>query len=425
MIKNDDIVVKSMETKAPKGTRDFLPQEMVKRQFVIDTIRAVYEKYGFEPMQTPVFESWDVLKAKSGEEAKNQIYYFKDKSDRELGLRFDLTIGMARVIAENLDLPKPVKRFVIDKAWRYEEISKGRYREFVQADIDIVGIKENTAEAECISCIVEALNTLGISNLKIRIGSRKLLDLLVKELKLEDNYESVLRAIDKLDKIGQEGIRAELLKVTSEKNTEKILKFTEGKLKIRGSNEIIKSLKELQKKIKLFGTKDQTVIDYSLVRGLGYYTGTVVEIMSGDYGKTVAAGGRYDNLLGIYGSELPAVGLSIGVERAVDIMDCLNLFEKAGIQKTNIKCFVAPINENVLKEAVKITQKIRKAGISCMLDLQNRGLSKNLEYCNSKGIPKIVIVGPRDLKEKKVTVKNLDSGEEQKVELGKVARVIK
>lgn len=426
MIKKEEIFKNYMETKAPKGTRDFLPQDMVKRQFVIDTIRKVYENYGFEQIDTPVFEDWNVLKAKCGEEAKQQIYYFKDKSGRELGLRFDLTTGMARVIAENPDLPKPIKRYSINKAWRYEEVSKGRYREFMQADVDIVGVKELTADAECIACVVTALQKLGLKDLIIRLNNRKILDLLVSELGLSKQKEEVLRALDKLDKIGEEGVIEELKKLTNKQNVEKIMQFARGKYKPANSESAIAELEEIKNYLNLFGVSAKVIFDYSLVRGLGYYTGPIVEIMYSKYNKTVAAGGRYDNLIGIYGKEnLPAVGLSIGVERIVDIMSDFNLFEQFGVGKTNIKCFVAPVGKELFSQAIKICQSIREAGINCAIDLQLRSLSKNFEYCNSKGIPKIIIVGQKDIKEGKVTVRDLKSGNEEKVEVKKLVEVLK
>lgn len=413
-----------MELKAPKGTRDFLPEEMVKRQFVIDVIRKVYERYGFEPLETPAFEEWNVLKAKSGEEAKNQIYYFKDKSDRELGLRFDLTIGTARVAAENPELPKPIKRYTIGKAWRYEEISKGRYREFVQADIDIIGVKEITADAECIACIAEALKELGLKEIKVRINSRKLLNVFVKSLKLESQYESILRAIDKMDKIGEAGVKVELLKITDIKNVDKIFLFVNGKIKLP-DNEGLEELKEIQKMLKIMGVDAKVEIDFSLVRGLGYYTGPIVEFTAEGYPKSVAGGGRYDDLVGIYGNSLPATGLSIGIDRIVEVLNEKNLFEKFGVGKTNVKCFVAAVNKDVFDKALEICQEIRKAGVSCAIDLQQRNLTKNFEYCNSKGIQKIVIVGPKDLAEKKVTVRDMVSGKESKVDIKKIAEVLK
>lgn len=415
MNKNDRFVQLNMELKAPKGTRDFLPAEMVKRRFVIDVIRKIYERYGFEPMDTPVFEDWTVLKAKSGEEAKNQIYYFKDKSDRELGLRFDLTVGTARVAAENPDLPKPIKRYIIDKAWRYEEISKGRYREFMQADIDIIGVKEVTADAECIACIAEALKELGLKNITIRLNNRKLLNAFVKSIKLESKYEDILRAIDKLDKIGESGVKEELLKVTDKKNVDKILEFISGKVKFAGGEEALKELDELKKLVKVMKVDAKVEIDYSLVRGLGYYNGPIVEFVSADYKKSIAGGGRYDGLVGIYGQDLPATGLSIGVDRIVDVLDELKLFEKLGVGKTNVRCFVAAVNKDVFEKALEICQQIRATGINCSIDLQQKSLSKNFEYCNSKGIQKIVIVGPKDLAEKKVTLRDMQSGKEEKL----------
>ena len=408
-----------MELKAPKGTRDFLPQDMVKRQFVIDVARKIFERYGFEPMETPAFEDWGVLKAKGGEEVKNQIYYFKDKSERELGLRFDLTVGTARVAAENSDIPKPIKRYSIGKAWRYEEISKGRYREFMQADIDIIGIKEMTADAECIACIVDVLKELGLKDIKVRLNNRKTLSNFLKSIKLESKSEAILRALDKFDKIGEIGVEAELLKTIDMKTSEKIMDFTKGKVKL-SDDEGMNELKELQKLLKMLNVDAKIDIDYSLARGLGYYTGPVVEFMAGNYKKSVAGGGRYDNLIGVYGADLPATGLSIGIDRIVDVLDELRLFK---VGKTNVQCFVAAVNKDVFEKAIEISQNIRKAGINCAIDLQLKSLSKNLEYCNSKGVPKMIIVGPKDLENNKVTIRNMLTGKEDKIEINKIKNI--
>jgi len=410
-----------MELKAPKGTRDFLPQDMVKRQFVIDVARKIFERYGFEPMETPAFEDWGVLKAKGGEEVKNQIYYFKDKSERELGLRFDLTVGTARVAAENSDIPKPIKRYSIGKAWRYEEISKGRYREFMQADIDIIGIKEMTADAECIACIVDVLKELGLKDIKVRLNNRKTLSNFLKSIKLESKSEAILRALDKFDKIGEIGVEAELLKTIDMKTAEKIIDFTKGKVKL-SDDEGMNELKELQKLLKMLNVDAKIDIDYSLARGLGYYTGPVVEFMAGNYKKSVAGGGRYDNLIGVYGADLPATGLSIGIDRIVDVLDELRLFK---VGKTNVQCFVAAVNKDVFEKAIEISQNIRKAGINCAIDLQLKSLSKNLEYCNSKGVPKMIIVGPKDLENNKVTIRNMLTGKEDKIDIKKIVDVLK
>jgi len=408
-----------MELKAPKGTRDFLPQDMVKRQFVIDVARKIFERYGFEPMETPAFEDWGVLKAKGGEEVKNQIYYFKDKSERELGLRFDLTVGTARVAAENSDIPKPIKRYSIGKAWRYEEISKGRYREFMQADIDIIGIKEMTADAECIACIVDVLKELGLKDIKVRLNNRKTLSNFLKSIKLESKSEAILRALDKFDKIGEIGVEAELLKTIDMKTSEKIIDFTKGKVNL-SDDEGMNELKELQKLLKMLNVDAKIDIDYSLARGLGYYTGPVVEFMAGNYKKSVAGGGRYDNLIGVYGADLPATGLSIGIDRIVDVLDELRLFK---VGKTNVQCFVAAVNKDVFEKAIEISQNIRKAGINCAIDLQLKSLSKNLEYCNSKGVPKMIIVGPKDLENNKVTIRNMLTGKEDKIEINKIKNI--
>ena len=411
-----------MKLNPPKGTRDFLPEEMNQRQYVLEKIRKVYEKYGFGPMQTPVFESWEVLKAKSGEEAKNQIYYFKDKSKRELGMRFDLTVGTARAIAANPDIPKPIKRYNIGKAWRYEEISKGRYREFVQADIDIIGEQSVLADAECVACAVEALQDLGFRKFTVRVNNRKILNALLKSLKLEKKSGKILRAIDKLDKIGVDGVSSELKKAKL-KPTEikKILDFMENGTDIPEAEGGKQEIKELKKKLKELSVKAKIKLDYSLVRGLAYYSGNIFEIESKSYKKSIAGGGRYDNLIGIYGEELPAVGVSLGFERIMDIIQEKNLIE---LPKTITTCYVFGIG-NVEKNVLNTVQELRDANISVNYDLSDKSISKNLEYADSLGYPFVIIIGERELKSGKLTLKNMESGKEQKLPIKKIIKELK
>ncbi|MEM0240774.1 MAG: HisS family protein, partial [Candidatus Nezhaarchaeales archaeon] len=198
----------------PRGTRDFLPWDMIKRRFVIETIRSTFELYGFDEMETPAFEFLDVLTAKCGPEVKEQIYAFKDKAGRELGLRFDLTVPLARVVASHPDLPKPFKRYCISRVWRYEEPQSGRFREFWQADVDIVGSAKMDADAEVIAVAISCLKNLGMKNFKVRLNNRKILESIIESAGVDKELSlSVFRAIDKLDKIGPEGVKQELKKL--------------------------------------------------------------------------------------------------------------------------------------------------------------------------------------------------------------------
>jgi histidyl-tRNA synthetase len=398
-----------MKFKSPKGTKDYLPEEMIKRQFVLEVIRKKFEDYGFDCLETPIIEDWNLLAAKCGEEIKQQIFKFEDKAGRELGLRFDLTIGMARVIANNPQLPKPFKRYYIAPVWRYEDVTKGRKREFWQADIDIVGVKGMEAEAECLACAIDCIKSLGFKDFQIILNNRKILDGLLKlaEIPLEKNLE-VFRAIDKLTKIGKDGVKKELEKVgIEEEQIKKLFKLLEIKgdaeevlerakklLKgIESAEEGLNELEEIFELGRIYGFSNYVVISFSLARGLDYYTGPIFEIIVKTAEKmgSIAGGGRYDKLIEIFGGkQTPATGISLGIERIVQIMEEEKLFK---LPKTKVKVFVANVDEKVKVEAIKISQKLRERGIACQTDLMKRSLTKQLEYCNSVGIPFVLIVG--------------------------------
>jgi histidyl-tRNA synthetase len=428
-----------MKFKPPKGTRDFLPAEMIKRQFVIEVIRKKFEDYGFDCLETPVFEDWQMLAKKCGEEVKQQIFRFKDKAGRKLGLRFDLTIGMARVIANNPQISKPFKRYCIAPVWRYEDITKGRKREFWQADIDIIGSSSMEAEAECLACAVDCIKSLGFKNFQIVLNNRKILDGLLKlaSIPLEKNLE-IFRAIDKLEKIGKENVKEELKKIGLEENQiKKLFKL----LTIKGDvEEVLDRAKKLFKGIKIaeegleelnkifefskiYDFSKYLIIDFSLARGLDYYTGPIFEIrIKTEKIGSVAGGGRYDKLIEILGGKAtPATGISLGIERIFQIMEKEKMFK---LPKTKAKVFVANVNQKMKEEAIKISKKLREKGIPCQTDLMNRSLTRQLEYCNALGIPFVLIVGEREIKEKKFKLRDMQKKVEKKLSLEKIIKFL-
>jgi len=427
-----------MENLTPRGTRDFLPKDMILFNNLIDTIRKTYEKYGFVPLDTPVFEKLSVLTKKGGggEEIKKEIYVFKDKNGRELGLRFDLTVPSARVVANNTSIKMPFKRYYINKVWRYNRPGKGRFREFWQSDIDIYGVEDMTADAECIACTSEALMNIGFKEFMILINDREILNEVVRDAGVpKENVISVFRAMDKLDKISVEGVKEELKKINlKEKTIKKILEILnlsgkfEAVLKIMkkkySTNKGLKRLEELYKLLKYYDLKDRIVFDLSLVRGLEYYTGPIFEIRSTKKGYgSLGGGGRYDNLLKLYGKKsIPAVGFSIGIERVFSLMKELrSVKEKESL--TNV--FVAPIGKKMLDEAIILTQTIRDAGISTEYDLMGKSLSKQLEYASNKKIPFVIIVGEKDMKQNKVVVRDMRLGKDNKMYLADVINYLK
>jgi histidyl-tRNA synthetase len=414
----------------PRGVRDFLPEEMIKREYVIKKIKETFERYGFEPLETPAFEDFEVLAAKCGADIKEQIYYFKDKSGRELGLRFDLTVPLARVVAMNPNIIKPFKRYCISKVWRYEEPQKGRLREFYQADIDIVGSKSPMADAECVACVIDAIKSLGIDDFFVKVNNRKLLDAFLNSIGIKENLTlDIFRTIDKLEKVGIIEVKEELLKIgLNEEKIREILKI----IKLSGEKEILEKIEIKNEKMKeaiyelneflnymeKFGMKDYVKIDLSLARGLDYYTSLVFEVIFREYDKSIAGGGRYDNLISIYGNQkIPATGISIGIERVIEIMKEKNFFK---LPKTTTQVFVASASKDVYGEVIKISQILRKSGKNVEIELMNRNLKQQLSYCDKKGIKKVVIIGKKDLENGEVTIRNLDTREEKKVKIEKI-----
>lgn len=404
-----------MKFQSPKGTRDLMPEDAVKMQKVIDTVRFIFERFGFEPLFTPAFESFSLLSAKGGlgESVKDEIYYFKDKSDRELGLRFDLTMPLARVVSSNPQIPKPFKRYVIGKVWRYDQPQALRFREFWQADVDIVGSSSVNADAEVIAVACKILEELGFKDFKVRVNDRKILDNFLKSIEIEDTI-SVFRPIDKLEKVGEAAVAEELKsKNIDEKKIKKILKF------IKSSKR--KELKPLLEKLAVYGYKKYIEVDFSLVRGLEYYTGLVFEISLGA-NVSCGGGGRYDNLIRtVGGADIPATGISLGLDRILQVMKDNKMFDE---KKTNVKAFVADAG-GTLKDTIKIAKKIRKKNIACQTNLMGWNLTKQLEYANKVGIPYVIIVGEKELKEKKFRLKDMERKTEMELPLKNIIKILR
>jgi histidyl-tRNA synthetase len=431
---------KKINLSIPKGTRDFLPEEMIMRQEVLDRIRSVFELFGFAPLETPAIENFEILSAKDagGDEILNETYNFKDKADRMIGLRYDLTVPLARVVAMNPGLTIPFKRYQIQNVWRYGDVAKARLREFLQADVDIVGSDSMLADAEIITCACYALESIGLEKFTVRINNRKILSGVVKYCGIDENQiTDVLRSIDKLDKIGTDGVEKELVeKGFSEKTVEKLLGF----VKIQGDPEkvlqnievFVKSSEELRKGIeetkilvdylKKMGVK-KFKIDLSLARGLDYYTGPIFEIFAEEGIGSISAGGRYDKLVGLFsGKETPATGISLGIERVIEVMKVKKIFEN---KKSRTKVFVVCVKDEVQEEVLKIVRNLRKSGIPSGFDLRGRNLTRQLEYADSIGIPYAMIVGPNEIKENKVKIRDMKKREETEVELKDLASFFK
>jgi histidyl-tRNA synthetase len=423
-----------MQFQPPKGTRDFLPEDMIARKFILETIEKTFQKFGFQPMDTPAFEDWQLLskKGSGGEAIKNEIYYFRDKSDRELGLRFDLTVPTARVVASNPQLPKPFKRYQIGKVWRYDNPQAGRFREFTQTDADIFGSKKMACEAECMAAAVYALKQLGFRDFSIRLNNRKILNALLEFTGIKNPAE-VLRVLDKLEKTGENEVLRQLTNIAGEKTAKKLLSLIKisGQPKtvllkgrkvlggIKTAEEGFFELEEITKESETYGISGRLSIDFSLVRGLDYYTGPIYEISAKSAAiGSIAGGGRYDSLIGLYsGKPIPATGFSFGVERICEIMKNEGMFK---FQKTYTKIFVVSVSDKTRKDAMEIAEKLRSRGIETETDLMGRDIRKQMEYANSTGIPFALFVGEKELKEKKFTLKDMRTGKEKKIKIEEI-----
>ena len=398
-----------------KGMRDFLPEQAKKKQFIEDTCRRVFEKYGFEPLQSPVVEDFALLAAKGsgGEAIKDEIYYFKDKGERELGLRYDLTVPLARIVASNPVLTKPFRRYCISTVYRYDRPQAKRYREFTQADIDIVGAKSGLAGFECVQIAAEILAALGIE-FRIRVNNRALLEELAGKCGLEaGQVKEAFRIIDKLDKAGESEVRREFReKGIGTALLDKIRANSFGEVKdlLEGS-QAADDVERLLSLCKGNGIT-QAEFDLSLARGLEYYTGNVFEVAISE-GPSVGGGGRYDKLIELYGGQpTPAVGISLGIDRLLDTL------EGTLVVGPNSDLFIAPLSEQSAPAAANLAARLRNAGVAVEVDVMQRNMKKNLEYVSRKGIGFFIAVGEDEVKSGKIKAKEMGSGEEREFAIG-------
>ncbi|HIQ50037.1 MAG TPA: histidine--tRNA ligase [Nanoarchaeota archaeon] len=393
----------------PKGTKDIASDQAKKLWKIIETCKQVFESFGFEPLFTPAFEKFEILSAKGGlgEAVKEEIYYFKDKAGRELGLRFDLTMPLARFVSANPQIPKPFKRYAIAPVWRYDNPQRLRYREFWQADIDIVGSSSILADVECLACVCEVLNKLEIKNFKIRVNNRVLIENLLKPY-AGNKIKQVFRIIDKLDKIGEECVKKELeeIDINSEKIME-IITMDISEINQKGKEEIEK-LFELAS---FYGIEKFLKIDLSLVRGLDYYTSLVYEIYIEKENLSFGGGGRYDNLIEILSSrKIPATGISLGITRLMEILS--NDFFK---KQRKLKFLVTVLENSMLKYYIEICKAIRDQGFICEFDVMERNLRKQLDYANSKAFDFVIFFGKKEKEKNVIKLRNMQTGEEKEI----------
>ncbi len=413
------------------GFMELLPQDQILFNNMYDRIRKVYERFGFLPIDTPTIELSEVLLAKAGGETEKQIYRF-NKGDSDLSLRFDLTVPLARYVAEHYnDLIFPFKRYQMSKVFRGERPQKGRFREFYQCDIDVIGQEalDLMFDAEIPTVIYNVFQELNIGKFTIRINNRKILNGFFESLNLINEASDILRVIDKIDKIGSREVAQELLDFgIAEESVDKIMNF----ISINGNNdEIITSLKDLNIDNEQFnhgideinevinGMRDFSVpedyfkIDLTIARGLDYYTGTVYETILDEYPRlgSICSGGRYENLTAYYTDEkLPGIGISIGLTRLFSQLKEIELIENSKRSLTQV--LVIPFDRKDMNYTLNIASSIRNAGINTDVYYQNKGMKQKMKYADRLDIPYVILVGENEILENKATLKNMLTGEQ-------------
>lgn len=446
----------------PKGTRDFSPVEMAKRNYIFNTIRDVYALYGFEQIETPAMETLQTLMGKYGEEGDKLLFkvlnsgnFFNKVSDEELverntlrlasqicekGLRYDLTVPFARYVVMHRDeLQLPFKRYQIQPVWRADRPQKGRYREFYQCDADVVGSDSLLNEVELMQIVDTVFTRFGI-RVQIKINNRKILTGIADVIGAADKIVDITVAIDKLDKIGIDNVNAELLNDgLSEEQVQKLQPI----ILLEGTNDsklntIAKVLKDSETgmkgveetrfildKLKAIGLKNEIQLDLTLARGLNYYTGAIFEVKALDTPMgSITGGGRYDNLTGIFGMPgLSGVGISFGADRIYDVLNTLELYPKESITGTQV--LFINFGEKETEYCLPIVAKARENGIRTEIYPDSSKMKKQMGYANAKQIPYVVLAGENEMEQGKITLKNMITGEQQLVTPDEFLQVIK
>ena len=424
------------------GFMELKPNEQILFNQIKEKIEESYKRFGFLPLDTPILELSEVLLAKAGGETEKQIYRFTRGDD--LAMRFDLTVPLAKYVSKNYgELQFPFRRYQIGKVYRGERPQKGRFREFYQADIDIIGDGELSImnDAEIPSIIYTTFKNLGFDDFTIRINNRKILNGLFEYLNIVELSTEIMRIIDKLEKIGKENVKLELLKLNiEEENVVKILEFisisgdNEEKIealeKLNIKNEVFEKglfeLKEVVKYIRLFGVPEENFsIDLTIARGLDYYTGTVYETFLDNYREigSVCSGGRYDNLAENYTDKsLPGVGIAIGVTRLFDQLNDLKLIKT---EKESISDVLVISTSDDVSECLPIANTFRKEGINTEVYMNDKKMKAKFKYADKLKIPYVAIIGEDELKENKVSLKNLVTGKQDTINIQEAVEILK
>ena len=423
--------MKKLELQNVKGSFDYESKEQIIRNYISDTLRGVFEKYGYKPLSTSLLCYYDLLALKYEEDNDllNEIYRVTDQAKRKLALRYDLTVPFAKFIAMNQNINLPYKRYEIGKVFRDGPVKQGRLREFIQCDVDCVGVKGQMLEAEFISLFVEGYTKLGI-DIVIKYNNRKIMSGLIESCQIDkDKTVQTITIIDKFEKLNKEELQEEFLKIgLKEEQITRLIKylsmdFTEIKKEFVDTKSIIlqegiKELEELNKYIETMKLEKYVQFSCSLARGQEYYTGTIFEVYekNGKIKSSIGGGGRYDKIIGDFigdGKEYPACGISFGLDAIYEIIK-----ERENLKNTNTFIYIIPMKNNV--EAFKIANVLRKNNINVDIDMNNNKLKKSLNYANIENIPYVIIVGEDELKENKVTLKDMVKGSQEKVKIEEI-----
>ena len=417
-------------TNPARGMRDFLPADVRKRNYVIGIIKQVYESYGFEPLETPSVENVETLMGNYGDEGNQLVFKILKRGEKldlanattesdlsDLALRYDLTVPLARVVANNKnDLPKFFKRYQIQPVWRADRPARGRFREFYQCDVDCIGSESLVVEAEIISAASHILSKLGFKDFEVRINHRGLLGKMVADAGIENETDALV-ALDKLDKIGAEGVTKELVeRGISEASADNFLAAVNGNTSNDDLDAVLAMCSELRVKI-----------DPSLARGLSYYTGTIMEIVltDGDFKGSIGGGGRYDGLIGMFGKEqIPACGFSLGLERILVVMEERGMFPPEIAESTPADVMVTIWSEETIADSLKLANELRSQGLRVTLYPEPDKLGKQFKYADQIKVPFVCILGESELAENKVTVKNLKTGEQTLCPTSEISAII-
>ena len=423
------------EPRTLPGFMELLPNEQILFEQMKNKIEKVYQRFGFLPLDTPILELSEILLAKAGGETEKQIYRF-EKGDTDISMRFDLTVPLAKYVAKNYgNLSFPFRRYQIGKVYRGERAQKGRFREFYQCDIDIIGDGELSIlnDAEIPSVIYQLIKELGFNDFTICINNRKILNGLFEDMSQTDNATEILRIIDKIDKIGVEAVCEELEKLGIEKHKinqiiefikiegttdEKLQKLQDLNIQTDNFKKGLEELSQVVKYIRVFGVPDSNFkVDLTIARGLDYYTGTVYETFLNDYRElgSVCSGGRYENLAEYYtDKKLPGVGISIGLTRLFYKLNELGLIKAEKYSMADI--LIVPMTEN-LEVPIRLANSLRELNINTEIYLNDKKLKAKMKYADKLKIPYVIVMGDDEINSNKVKIKNMETGEELEANL--------